>query len=505
MIGIEHFFSGLALALAPVNIVTCVLGVLLGTIVGVLPGLGPAAAMSLLLPLSVSYGPLAGLIMLAGVWYGAMYGGSTTSILVNIPGEAASVITCIEGYQMTKRGRAGAALALVAVGSFVAGTIALVGLQFFAPVIGNAALFLGPSEYLFLLIFAFIAMSTLTTEGGAGRGFLMLSAGLFLGVIGIDPIDGLPRYTLNTDLLIDGINIVPIAVGLFGISEIIRLATSPQSTANKHKVRFKDLYPNSDETKRSVTPALRGSGIGFFCGLIPGPAPIISTFLSYSMEKKISKRKEAFGKGAVEGLVGPESANNAAVIASLIPLLSLGIPFSPPAAILLAGLRLHNVNPGPMLFQNAPDLFWGFVAAMYFANFILLVFNLPLVGIFSTIATAPVRVLLPVISMMCLIGGYSVRNSMFDVYLMIFAGIIGYLLERLKYPVVPIIIGLVLGPMIEVNFRLTLKLFGDDFFSVFKRPIVLVFILSSFLLPLAFKIFKGKRIEVEKIVDTVND
>jgi putative tricarboxylic transport membrane protein len=464
-----------------------------------LPGLGPAAAMSLMLPFSVTYGPLAGLIMLSGVWYGAMYGGSTTSILVNIPGEAASVITCIEGYQMTKKGRAGAALSLVAIGSWVAGTVALIGLQFFAPVIGKAAFYFGPAEYLFLLIFAFTAMSSLTSDGGPSRGFLMLALGLFLGVIGIDPIFGIPRYTLNTDVLMDGINLVPVAVGLFGISEIINVAINSISSAKAEKVRLRDLYPNREEVNRSIMPTIRGSGIGFMCGLIPGPAPIIATFLSYSVEKRISKRPEEFGKGAVEGLVGPESANNGAVIASLIPLLSLGIPFSPPAAILLAGLRLHNVNPGPMLFQNAPELFWGFVASMYIANVLLLVFNLPLVGIFSKVATAPAHVLIPLISIMCLIGGYSVRNSMFDVYLMIIFGIVGFIFQWYRFPVVPIIIGLVLGPMLEINFRLTLKVFSGNLWGVMTRPIVLVFLVLTIILPIVAMKFKHKGMLSEKV------
>ncbi len=496
MLGIEQFLNGILIALIPVNIFACILGVFLGTIIGVLPGLGPAAAMSLLLPFSASYGPLTGLIILSGVWYGAMYGGSTTSILVNIPGEAASVITCIEGYPLAKKERGGAAIALVALGSWVAGTLALIGLQFFAPIIGNSALYFGPAEYLFLLVFSFIAMSSLTSEGGVGRGFLMLTFGLFLGIIGVDPIFGIPRYTLNQEFLMDGINLVPIAVGLFGIAEILNIAIIPIQPNKADKIKLRELYPRKDEVKKSVFPIIRGSLIGFFCGLIPGPAAIISTFLSYSTEKKISKTPENFGKGAIEGLVGPESANNGAVIASLIPLLSLGIPFSPPAAILLAGLRLHNVNPGPMLFQSAPDLFWGFVASMYIANILLLILNLPLVGIFSKVATAPTKILLPIISIMCLIGGYSVRNSMFDVYLMIGFGIIGFISKKFHLPTIPIVIGLVLGPMLEINFRLTLKMFKGELSGIFIKPIVITFILLSIFMPIFSALIKRQKREI---------
>lgn len=492
MTGLEQFFAGFAIACSPMNVVACFLGVLLGTLVGVLPGLGPAAAMSLMLPFSVAYGPLTGLIMLAGVWYGAMYGGSTTSILVNIPGEASSVVTAIEGYQMTKRGRAGGALALVAVGSWIAGTVGLIGLQFFAPVLGKAALMFGPPEYLALLVFAFVAMSTVVSGDNPSRGFLMLAMGLFLGVIGIDPIFGIPRYTLGPTVLMDGIDLVPVAVGFFGVAEIINIAIKPYEGRLAEKIRFRELYPNREEVKRSAFPIIRGSGLGFLCGLIPGPAPTISTFLSYSIEKRLSKHKDEFGKGAVEGLVGPESANNGAVIGSLIPLLSLGIPFSPPAAVMLAGLRLHNVNPGPMLFQNAPDIFWGFVASMYLGNILLLALNLPLVGLFARISTAPPRVLLPVVSILCLIGGYSVRNSMFDVYVMLICGILGVILQRYRFPIAPIVIGLVLGPMTETNFRLTLQVLNGNIFEAFSHPIVVGFLALTAVF-LAFSLRLGRK------------
>jgi putative tricarboxylic transport membrane protein len=485
--GIEQFISGLLVALAPVNLFACLLGVLLGTLVGVLPGLGPAAAMSLMLPFSVKYGPLAGLIMLAGVWYGAMYGGSTTSILVNIPGEAASVVTCIDGYQMARRGRAGAALALVALGSWMAGTLGMAGLQFFAPVVGRAALYFGPPEYLALLVFSFVVLSTLVGQDQA-KGVMMLTLGLFLGTIGIDPISGVPRFTFGPTVLMDGIDLVPVAVGLFGISEVLRLAGQPHGATQAARVRLRELYPNSHEARRAIGPTLRGSLIGFLCGLIPGPAPTISTFMSYGLEKRISPRRDEFGHGAVEGVVGPESANNAAVIGSLVPLLALGIPFSPPAAVMLAGLRLHNVNPGPLLFSQAPQMFWGFVASMYLANTVLLVLNLPLVGIFARIATTPPRILIPVVSVLCLVGGYSVRCSMFDVWVMIASGLAGYLFDRYGFPVAPVVIGLVLGPTAEANLRLTTQLLHGNPGEILHRPVVLAFLV----LAVVFQVAAGR-------------
>lgn len=302
----------------------------MGTLVGVLPGLGPTATMSLFLPLTLGYGPEAGLIMMAGIWYGAQYGGSTTAILVNIPGEANSVITCIDGYQMSRKGRAGTALALVAVGSWIAGTFGNIGLQFFAPPLAKAALSFGAPEYLMLMFLAFVVLSGLS-GGSMIKGVLMVAVGLWISLIGIDPLSGMPRFTMGNDKLMGGIELLPVAMGLFGISEILRAAVRIYSPPSVEKVRLRELYPNREEARRSVKPCLRGSIIGFFAGLLPGPSPVISTFMSYSLEKRFAKNPDEFGHGAVEGVVGPESANNAAVCGSMIPLLTLGIPFAPPA------------------------------------------------------------------------------------------------------------------------------------------------------------------------------
>ncbi len=470
MEGLSLLYSGFVNSFTLVNLVACFIGALIGTIVGVLPGLGPTATMALMLPFTLPYGATTGLIMMTGVWYGAMYGGSTTSILVNIPGEAASVVTCIDGYQMCRKGRAGAALALVAAGSFIAGTIGILGLQFFAPYLGNAALSFGPPEFLCFMIFAFILLSNLSADAPL-KGALMIAFGLFLGTIGINPMDSYPRFTFGSETLMLGIDFLPIAMGLFGVSEILTIAVEKYVQPEINKIRLRDLYPDREEIRRSIYPIMRGSMVGFFVGLLPGPCTVISTFVSYSLEKRISKTPEEFGHGAVEGVVGPESANNSAVMGSMIPLLTLGIPFAAPSAIMLAGLRMHNVEPGPMLFTTNPDVFWTFIAAMYLGNFMLLILNLPLVGAFARIAVIRPQVLMPMISLICLVGVYSVRNSIFDVWVMIAAGVVGYFLRLWKFPIAAFIIGLVLGPTTENSLRQTLMMFKGDVSLVADRPV----------------------------------
>jgi putative tricarboxylic transport membrane protein len=468
--GFSLLYNGFMNSLTMVNLFACFIGALIGTIVGVLPGLGPTATMALMLPFTLSYGPTTGLIMMTGVWYGAMYGGSTTSILVNIPGEAASVVTCLDGYQMSKQGRAGAALALVAVGSFIAGTLGILGLQFFAPVLGNAALSFGPPEFLCFMILAFVLLSNLSSDAPL-KGALMIAFGLFLSSIGINPMDSYPRFTFGSETLMQGIDFLPIAMGLFGISEILNIALQTYVKPEVNKIRLKDLYPSREEIRRSIAPTLRGSILGFFVGLLPGPCTVISTFVSYSLEKRISKTPEEFGHGAVEGVVAPESANNSAVMGSMIPLLTLGIPFAAPSAIMLAGLRMHNVEPGPMLFTNNPDVFWTFIAAMYLGNIMLLILNLPLVGLFGKIAVIRPQILMPVISLICLVGVYSVRNSFFDVWVMIAAGVVGFFLLKWKYPIAPFIIGVVLGPTTENSLRQTLMTFKGDLSLIMHRRV----------------------------------
>ena len=498
MEGFHLLLNGFINSLTPVNLVACFIGALVGTVVGVLPGLGPTVTMALMLPFTLKYGPTTGLIMMTGVWYGAMYGGSTTSILVNIPGEAASVVTCIDGYQMARKGRAGAALALVAVGSFIAGTLGIMGLQFFAPLLGNAALSFGPPEYLAFMILAFVLLSNLSGEFPL-KGALMISLGLFVSTIGINPMDSYPRFTFGWDELMMGIDFLPIAMGLFGVSEILNIALEKYTVPEVKKVRLRDLYPTKEESRRSVLPIFRGSLLGFLVGLLPGPCTVISTFVSYSLEKKISKTPQEFGKGAVEGVVAPEAANNSAVMGAMVPLLTLGIPFAAPSAVMLAGLRMHNIEPGPMLFTTRPDIFWTFIAAMYVGNLMLLILNLPLVGLFGRIAVIRPPIIIPVISLICLFGIYSVRNSIFDAWIMIISGVLGYFLRKWKFPIAPLIIGIVLGPTTENSVRQTLMLFKGNPSLIIGRPIAMtllvlavVFIVYKFVSPLL-----GKKIELK--------
>jgi putative tricarboxylic transport membrane protein len=494
----DQLLTGFINSLTLVNLVACFVGALVGTLVGVLPGLGPTVTMALMLPFTLKYGPTTGLIMMTGVWYGAMYGGSTTSILVNIPGEAASVMTCLDGYQMARKGRAGAALALVAVGSFIAGTIGILGLQFFAPILGNAALSFGPSEFLAFMIFSFVLLSNLSGDSPL-KGALMLSSGLFVSVVGLNPLDSYPRFTFGWDELALGIDFLPIAMGFFGISEILTLALEKYKTPEVKKVRLKELYPTGAETRRAVSPIFRGSVIGFFVGLLPGPCTVISTFVSYALEKRISKNPGAFGTGALEGVVAPEAANNSAVMGSMIPLLTLGIPFAAPSAVMLAGLRMHNIEPGPTLFASRPDIFWTFIAAMYIGNLMLLVLNLPLVGLFSRIATIRPPIIIPVVSLICMFGVYSVRNSIFDVWVMILAGVLGFFLRKWKFPIAPFIIGIVLGPTTENSVRQTLMLFKGDILRIAGRPIAMTLLVlaAAFIFYKFLSSYLGKKIEVQ--------
>ena len=488
---LQFLLNGFVTLFSVKYLLACFCGIFMGTIVGILPGVGPTATMTLMLPFTFAFGPAVGLITLTGVLCGAMYGGSTTSILVNMPGEAASVVTCIDGYQMAKKGRGGAALALVAVGSFVAGTLAIIGLQIFAPLLGKVALSFGSPEYFTFMILAFVLISNLT-GGDAVRSFVMLALGLWLSSIGICPLDNVARFTYGSNDLMLGIEFVPLAVGLFGLAEIISIGIEKYVPPAVRGIRMRELYPNREEIRRSVAPILRGSVLGFFTGLLPGPSAVIASFVSYTLEKRISKKPLEFGQGAIEGVVGPESANNSAAVATLIPLLTLGIPFGPSSAVLLAGLLMHNVEPGPMLFQNAPEIFWTLIAALYVGNIMLLVLNLPFVGILSKIAAIRPALLMPFIGMICLLGVYGVRGNFFDVWIMVLSGIAGVVFRKLKYPVAPLIIGLILGPMAENNLRKTLMLFRGDLTHFLDRPIAMSFLALIAVMAAAKLIFRKK-------------
>lgn len=493
----EATFSNLVLGFStvfiPANIFYALVGCLIGTMVGVLPGVGPLAGISMLLPTTFGLNPTSAIILLAGIYYGAMYGGSTTSILMRIPGEAASVITCIDGYAMAQKGRAGPALAIAAIGSYIAGTLSVVGLMFLAPPLAKFALAFGPPEYFSLLLCGLIVLSYMT-GGSIVKNLAMIVLGLMFGMIGIDQMTGYFRFSYGLVALGDGIGIVPVAVGLFGISEI--LATAGQSEKREVlKPRLRDLLPSKQEFKDSVGPIGRGTILGFLIGIIPGSAHIISTFVSYAMERRLSKHPERFGKGAIEGVAGPESANNAASEAALVPMLALGVPTGPIPAVLLAALMVHGINPGPLFIKEQPVIFWGLIASMYVGNMVLLLLNLPMVGLFVNFLRVPYRILYPTILMFCVVGVYAVNSSLVDVGIMSVMGIIGYLLRKFDFETAPIILGVVLAPIIEFSFRQALAMSNGDYMIFIQRPISAVFLvvaLAMILLGLKPLIWKKK-------------
>jgi putative tricarboxylic transport membrane protein len=464
--GLLHGFS---VALSPINLFFGFLGAVIGTIVGVLPGLGPLGTMALLLSITYGMDPVSGMILFAGIYFGAMYGGSTTSILLNIPGEAASVVTVLEGYRMARKGRAGAALAVSAVGSFIAGSISILFLSFMAPTLADAALKFGPAEYFTVALVGLLIMSRLT-GGNLLKSLMMIGIGLALGTVGMETVAGYMRYTFKQPLLAQGIDFLPVAMGLFGISEVLVTAEGPKENVSLQTVKFRELWPTLIEWRRSFWPMIRGSFIGFFTGLVPGPSPVIATMLSYSMERRLDKHGE-FGTGAIEGVAGPEAANNAAVGGAYVPLMALGIPFTPAMAVVMAVLLIHGISPGPTLISEKPDLFWGVIASMYIGNAMLLIFNLPLVGVFANIIRTPLHILMPVVLLFCLVGVYSINNSVLDIWLMIGFGFLGYLMRRLKYDSAPLVLALVLGPMMERSFREAMMISKGDLAVFVTRPI----------------------------------
>jgi putative tricarboxylic transport membrane protein len=476
---------GFQVALQPMNLLFCFIGVLIGTLVGVLPGLGPVAAMSLLLPSTFHVSPVSAIIMLAGIYYGAMYGGSTTSILVNIPGEAASVVTCLDGYQMARKGRAGPALGIAAFGSFIAGTISIVGLMFLAPPLAEGALKFGPPEYFCLMLLGLIIL-TFLAGGSMPKALIMAAFGLFLGLIGMDIMTATPRFNFGLYFLNDGVGLVPVVMGLFGISEVLLNVESVIKT-DVFKTRIKGLFPNLKDWKESAWPIIRGSVIGFFLGILPGGGAVISSFVSYAVEKKISRHPEKFGTGVIEGVAGPESANNAATGGAFIPLFTLGIPSNAVTAMLLGALVIYGMQPGPMLISQHPDLFWGAVTSMYIGNIMLLVLNLPLIGLWVKILKIPYPVLFPLILLFCLIGVYSLNNNTGEIGLMLVFGVVGYLMKKFNYEAAPLVLALVLGPMMENALRQALIMSNGSAGIFFSRPISLVImlvVLALLILPL---------------------
>jgi putative tricarboxylic transport membrane protein len=480
---LNNLALGFAVATAPEMLFYAFAGCLVGTLVGMLPGVGPLAGISLLLPATFGLNPTAAIVLLGGIYYGAMYGGSTTSILMRIPGEAASVMTCLDGYAMTEKGRAGAALAIAALGSFVAGTLSIVGLMLLAPPLAALALKFGPPEYFALLLLGLLVLAALS-GGSVAKTLAMAVLGLLLGTIGIDLMSGFFRFQYGLHELGDGIGLVPVAVGLFGVSEIL-LALGRAEPPRVQKPKLRELLPTREELAQSAAPIGRGTVLGFLIGIVPGSAHIISSFASYALERKLSKHPERFGRGAVEGVAGPESANNSAACGAFVPMLALGVPSGPIPAVMLAALMIHGVAPGPMLMAEQPKLFWGFVASMYLGNVILLILNLPLVGLLVNLLRIPYGYLYPVILVFCVLGVYAVNRSPVDVWIMIAMGGLGYLLRKFDFEVAPVVLGLVLSPLIETALRQSLALSGGSWSIFVSRPIAAGLIALAFALALA--------------------
>ena len=479
-VSFQNLILGFATVFTPANIFYSLIGCLIGTMVGVLPGVGPLAGISMLLPTTFGLDPTSAIILLAGIYYGAMYGGSTTSILMRIPGEAASVMTCIDGYAMSQKGRAGAALAISAIGSYVAGTLSVVGLMFLAPPLARFALGFGPPEYTSLLLCGLVVLAYMT-GGSVVKNLAMVVLGLMFGMVGIDQMSGYFRFSYGLVALGDGIGVVPVAVGLFGISEILVTAGAPKQR-EVLKPKLRDLLPTTEELRDSAKPILRGTVLGFFIGIIPGSAHIISTFVSYAMERRLSKHPERFGKGAIEGVAGPESANNAASEGALVPMLALGVPTGPIPAVLLAALMVHGITPGPLFIKEQPAIFWGLIASMYVGNLVLLLLNLPMVGIFVNFLRIPYRILYPTILLFCIVGVYAVNSSVVDVGIMAVMGLLGYLLRKLDFEIAPIVLGVVLAPILEFSFRQALAMSDGQYAIFVERPISVTFLAVGLLM-----------------------
>ncbi len=499
---LDHLGLGFGVAFTLNNLLFCFVGVLIGTLIGVLPGIGPVATISLLLPVTFGMNPVTSIIMLAGVYYGAQYGGSTTSILVNIPGEASSIVTCLDGYKMARQGRAGPALGIAAFGSFIGGTFSVIGLMFLAPILARAALRFGPPEY-FALMFFGLTLVIYLCVGSVTKGLIMAVAGLALSMIGQDPMLGTTRFTMGSITLMDGVGLVPVAMGIFGIGEVL---TNIEENIKQEifSAKIKGLLPTLKDWKDSEWPIIRGTIIGFFMGILPGAGVVIPTFVSYAAEKRFSRYPEKFGTGVVEGVAGPETANNAAVGGSLVTLLSLGIPANVGMAVLLGAFIIHGIQPGPLLVTKHPQLFWGTIASMYIGNVMLIVLNLPLIGIWVRILKVPYNILFPLILVFCFLGVYSLNNNVYEILIMVVFGIFGYLIRKFNYEGAPFLLAMVLGPMLETAFRQSM-LYGDPLI-LFKRPISMVLLVVGLFLIIS-PIFSGiarRRKRLEQVLEEEN-
>ena len=479
----EFVLLGLKVGLQPLNVLFCFIGVLVGTLVGVLPGLGPAAAIALLLPATFHLTPVTAIIMLSGIYYGAMYGGSTTSILVNIPGESASVVTCIDGYQMARQGRAGPALGIAAFGSFIAGTVGVAILMFIAPPVANIVLKFGPPEYFALMTLGMSLIIYLTEESKI-KALAMGCFGLILSFIGIDVLTGQPRFNFGWMELAEGVGMVPLMVGVFGISEVL-INIEHMVSQDIYEAKIKGLLPTFRDWMDSKGAIIRGTLVGFFLGLLPGGGAIIASFVSYTIEKKLSKHPEKFGTGVIEGVAGPECANNSATAGAFVPLFILGIPTNAVMAMLFSALLIHGMQPGPLVLKEHPEVFWGTVTSMYLGNVMLLILNLPLIGIWVRILKVPYPILFPLILLFCMIGSYSINSSVIDVIVMLIFGALGYVMRKVRYEAVPLVLAFILGPMLERAFIQSLQMSGGSYSIFFTRPVSAITIIIVILLALS--------------------
>lgn len=469
---ILHFMEiGLATAFEPANLLYCFIGVFVGMLVGVIPGVGPMTAISILFPITFYLQPTTALIMLAGIWYGTTYGGSVASILLNIPGTASNAVTCLDGNPLARNGRGGVALITAALSSFVGGSIGILLLMLFAPLISEVALSFGSAEYFALMVMGLVAASTIS-EGSALKGLAMVALGIMIGTVGLDVYTGAPRLMFGHLELSEGVALIPLVMGIFGVAEIITGIGRPASVAlTRDSVGFRSMRPTRSEFGRMWKPILRGSGIGAFFGTLPGTGPIVAAFMAYAVEKRVSKTPEQFGNGAIEGIAGPEASNNSADMTAFIPTLSLGIPGSPTMALMLGALLIHGIIPGPGLMTEQPQLVWGLVISFWVGNLMLLVLNIPLIGLWVRMLTIPYHLLFPAILVFICIGTYSINSSAFDVALVVLFGLVGFIMRKLDFSAAPLLLGFVLGPMMEEQFRRAMLLSRGDFATFFTRPI----------------------------------
>ncbi len=492
-----HILEGFRVLSAPINLLACFVGVVIGTLIGVLPGIGPVATMAILLPFTFSLTPVSAIIMLAGIYYGAQYGGSTTSVLVNIPGEVGSIITCLDGYQMGRQGKAGSALGISAIGSFVGGTLGVIGLTLLCPPLAQVALNFGPPELFALILFGLMMVSSL---GGDSllKALLMTTVGLFVSLIGKESFTGFNRFTFGSITLSDGLGLVPVSMGMFGISEILsNVEMMAKQEVSKTDIQSLFAWREWIACRWAV---LRGTLVGFFLGILPGAGVVMTTFFAYWLEKRVSKHPEKFGTGVIEGVAAPETANNAATAGSMIPLLALGVPATPTMAMLMGALIIQGVQPGPLFISQYPDLFWGVIASMYIGNVMLLILNLPLIGIWVRILKIPYTLLFPLITLFCIVGVYSLNNNVYEIFIMILFGLFGYILRKFEYPLATFLLGMVLGPMMETSFRQSLGIGRGSLAIFFQRTFsaVLLIIVGIVILVSLYLSIKKKRKPIEE-------